>query len=80
MLLFSSPVLILMYASLVVMRIKQNRIMESLAQCLVCSKFSVLELALVTSLESVKIAADMEASSVIGDLKIKVTSSGGVQV
>ena len=41
---------------------------------------SVLELALVTSLESVKIAADMEASSVIGDLKIKVMSSGGEQV
>ena len=30
----------------------------------------MLELALVTSLESVKIAADMQASSVIGDLKI----------
>lgn len=36
----------------------------------------MLELALVTSLESVKIAADMEASSMIGDLKIKVMSSG----
>ena len=41
---------------------------------------SVLELALVTSLESVKIAADMEASSMIGDLKIKVMSSGREQV
>lgn len=72
-----------MHASLwVVMRIKQNHIVESLAQFLVHSKLSISVRTCFGYIpgKCEDCSADMEASSMIGDLKIKVMSLRGEQV